>query len=243
MGLPSMSSRRSAIWLGVARGGQALAGAGDGLEQRVLRPRTKCGKCNALAGAVQAGIDARCLALGERAHGERLCGDAGGVGGDAKLTLHGDSAPVAVCHETIARSAARRCSQDQRLHGPRESGAGRERKLRRKRGKHRRRSAHKLRLEARAVGERSSDDGPRRARSQSRSWWRGHRPWPRREQTGKPQAERGRSAGNGIDDRDAAGGREVRAQRRDGEGKRHADGNGIRGRGDQRVSASPLPES
>ena len=80
MGLPSMSRRRSAIWLGVPEAARVWLTPEMGWSRAYSGRAPIGGEGDALAGSVEAGVDADDLALGERADGERLGGDAGGVG-------------------------------------------------------------------------------------------------------------------------------------------------------------------
>ena len=218
---------------GRARGGEVLAGPGDRLEQRVLRTRAVGRKCNALAGSVEAGVDADDLALGERADGERLGGDARGVGDRGSRTLGRNAATGRSLPCDGLAGEGRAVRKDESLHGPGESGAGGERKLRRERGK--RRAAVPppncaCRLEPLVSEAVTMDQVPSLAMT-----FMVARPSPVAvtEQIGKTAGERGRAGGDSVDDGDAAGGRERGRKSRDGEGKRHADGDGVRGRGDE----------
>ncbi len=100
MGLPSMSSRRRAIWLGVPEAARVWLVPEMGSSERVLRTRAEGGKGDALAGSVEAGVDGGGLAFGERADGERLGGDAGGVGERGSRSLGRDAAAGGVCQAT-----------------------------------------------------------------------------------------------------------------------------------------------
>ena len=103
-----------------------------GSSSGVLRARAEGGEGDALAGSVEAGVDGGCLALGERADGEGLRGDAGWLVSAAAEP--GAAMPLpSVCQATDWPRGGQAVRERQRLDGPGEGGAGGERKLRRER--------------------------------------------------------------------------------------------------------------
>ena len=83
-----------------ARGSEALAGARDGFEQSILRARAIGGEGHALAGSIEAGVDARCLTLGERTDGERFVAMPAELVSGGRRALHSDAAAATVCQAT-----------------------------------------------------------------------------------------------------------------------------------------------
>ena len=210
---------------------QTLRGSGDGYQGGELRACPEGGIGDALAGAVQAGIGGDRLPFGQRSHGERLGGDAVGVGGHG-AALKGDAARTRLPGNSLA-AGGQALVQHQGLRRPVGRGSGSQRKLGSERGQHWRRSAAKLRLEAGAVGQRSGDNRPGSVRRRD---IHGCAPIAsgRHCAGGFAATQRRCSAGHGVDNRDAASRTQILTQCDDRESLRHADGHRAHGRGDQR---------
>ena len=147
-----MSRRRRAIWLGVPKDARDLVDAGDGLKYCVFRARSVGGEGNALAGAVEAGVDANGLAFGEGADGEGFGCDAGGGSERGCRALGGDAATGGSLPGDGLVGKRNAVGENESLDGPSEGGAGGEGKLRCQGGQDGRGPANELRLEAGAVG-------------------------------------------------------------------------------------------
>ena len=147
MGLPSTSSRRSVIWRGCWRRRLRLCVVPE-TAWRVANsgPRAEGGEGDALGGAVEAGGECDSLALGERAHGDGVGGDAVGVGerdGGIGSDVGGGNLP-----DDLLASGGKAVGERERLDDPGEGGSGGERERRAERGENRRRSPGKLSFKA-----------------------------------------------------------------------------------------------